>query len=36
MGEQEKKDQLFSMGIVGYLEKPYSIKGFARTIENLI
>jgi two-component system, cell cycle sensor histidine kinase and response regulator CckA len=36
MGEQERKNQLLKMGIVGYLEKPYSMKGIAKIIEEIL
>ena len=36
IGEQEKKNQLIKMGIVGYLEKPYSMKGIAKKIEDVL
>jgi len=36
MGEHEKKDELLKMGVMGYLEKPYSMKGISRTLEQIL
>jgi nitrogen-specific signal transduction histidine kinase len=36
MGEHEKKDELIKMGVKGYLEKPYSLKGISRMLQELL
>jgi signal transduction histidine kinase/CheY-like chemotaxis protein len=36
IGEHSQKEDLFKMGISGYLEKPYSLKKISKELENLL